>query len=73
MTRKRYDSLAAYLKDTGQTQEQLADALGISYPQMSRIVRGRQMPKPELALRIADLTGVSVESLARAAAKGAAA
>ena len=68
MGRKHFDSIAAYLAATGRTQESLADELGISYPQMSRIVRGLVMPKPELAIRIAQIAGVSVEAIVRACA-----
>jgi transcriptional regulator with XRE-family HTH domain len=60
-----YNSLAAYLEDTGTTQYQLAAKLGISTPAMSRIVRGLQMPNPQLAMDIQELTGVTIESLAR--------
>jgi transcriptional regulator with XRE-family HTH domain len=70
--RTTYPSVKAYLKATNRTQESLADQLGISYPTMSRIVRGMVMPRPTLALRISEVTGVSVESLVRASADAAA-
>jgi len=65
MTTRRYDSLADYLDKTGQTQEALARALGISQSQISNYIAGRAMPRPALALRLAAHTGVSVESLMR--------
>lgn len=60
-----YKSLADYLAKTGQTQEELAEALGISQPAISGYIAGRAMPRPALALRIAAHTGVSVEALMR--------
>lgn len=61
----RYESLAEYLAQTGQTQEALANALGIRQSQISNYIAGRAMPRPALALRIAAYTGVSVEALMR--------
>ena len=61
-----YESLAEYLAKTEQTQEQLARALGISQGQISSYIAGRTMPRPALALRIAEHTGVPVEALLRA-------
>jgi transcriptional regulator with XRE-family HTH domain len=63
---RTYGSLAEYLTDTGQTQEALADALGISQPAISAYVAGRTMPRPALALRLSKHTGVPVEALMRA-------
>lgn len=60
-----YESLADYLAKTGQTQEALANALGIRQSQISNYIAGRAMPRPALALRIAAHTGVSVEALMR--------
>lgn len=61
-----HKSLADYLAKTGQTQEELAEALGISQPMVSSYIAGRTMPRPALALRISEHTGVPVESLLRA-------
>lgn len=61
-----YESLAEYLAETGQTQEALADALGISQSQVSNYIAGRRMPRPALALRLSKHTGVPVEALMRA-------
>ena len=61
-----YKSLADYLAATGQTQEALAEALGISQPAISAYVAGRTMPRPALALRLSKYTGVPVEALMRA-------
>lgn len=63
---KTYESLADYLEQTGQTQEALAQALGITQPMISNYIAGRTMPRPKLALKIAAHTGVPVEALLRA-------
>lgn len=63
MVRKRYPNLREFLKQTGRTQEEFASRLGISQPQLSKIVNGKQRPKLELALEIAGITGVPLESL----------
>lgn len=63
-------TLAQWLVDNDKTQLWLADQLGISIAQASRIVRGVNMPRAGLALRIQELTGISIETLARARAEG---
>jgi transcriptional regulator with XRE-family HTH domain len=70
--KNRYKSLADYLASTGQTQEGLALALGIGQSQISNYVAGRSMPRPALALQIAEHTGVPVEALLRARVEGVA-
>lgn len=78
MTAKRYSSLAAYLKATKQTQEQFAEALSarwgrrVSQGNVSLYVSGQQMPRPKLAILISEMTGVSMDSMAKAAADYAA-
>lgn len=66
---KRYPSLAAYLEGTGKTQQQLASELGITQAQISSYLNGRSLPRPDLAVRISELTGVSIEAMVRARAK----
>lgn len=65
---KRHASLRAYLKATKRTQEQLADELGVRQGLVSKWVRGAQMPRPEMALRLSSLTGVPLEAMTRARA-----
>jgi plasmid maintenance system antidote protein VapI len=57
--------LGKWCLDNGRTQVWLAHKLGVSIVQMSRIMRGVNMPKAALALRISATTGVSVEELTR--------
>jgi transcriptional regulator with XRE-family HTH domain len=60
-----FPSLAEYLAATGITQAGLAQALDITEAQVSRIVRGLQVPRPGLLARIVERTGVAPESFAR--------
>lgn len=62
---KRYASLAAYLRATGTTQEQLAAAVGARQGLISKYVRGAQTPRLPMALRLSKFTGVPLEALAR--------
>lgn len=65
---KRHASLRAYLKATRRTQEQLAAELGVRQGLISKWVRGAQMPRPAMALRLSRLTGVPVEAMTQARA-----
>lgn len=68
----RYSSLAAYLEGPPRrTQEELAGQLGVRQGTVTKWVRGKTMPRPEMALRISRLTGVPVEALVRAKTEAA--
>lgn len=54
------------------TQGDVAAALDIGQGHLSQIINGLRMPRPTLAVRITDLTGVTVETMARARSEGAA-
>lgn len=68
---RTHSSLAAYLKATKQTQEQFAAVVSrrvgkrIRQSQISLWVSGAQMPRPSMALILSELTGVSLENMAR--------
>lgn len=62
---KRYTSLAAYLKATKQTQEQLAAAVGVRQGLISKYVRGAQTPRLAIAIRLNKVTGVPLECLTK--------
>lgn len=49
----------------GETQEQVAEAVGISYVSMSRYENGQRMPKMDILMRLADHYGVAVDELMR--------
>lgn len=60
---RTYSSLQAFIEATGTTQETLAHELGISQGYMSKLVRGLQQPRLDLALKIHDRYGVALDSL----------
>ena len=47
----------------GETQEQVADSVGISYVSLSRYETGQRMPKMNILARLADHFGVTVDEL----------
>lgn len=55
-------TIADYLKKTEQTQEELAEKLGITRQMVSQLVRGTERPGLDLAVRIQKLCGIKVES-----------
>lgn len=69
MRKRTFSSLAEYLERTNTTQEELAAALGIAQSLVSRYVAGKQLPRPALALRLSEYTGVPMEALVRARAE----
>lgn len=56
----------------GETQEQVAEAVGISYVSLSRYETGQRMPKMNILLKLADHYGVSVDEIMRDEKKEAA-
>ena len=56
----------------GETQEQVAEAIGISYVSLSRYETGQRMPKMNILLKLADHYGVSVDEIMREEKKEAA-
>lgn len=53
--------LEEFLKPLGVSQAELARRLGVSYPRLNEIVRGRRSVTPDTALRLAQVLGVSAE------------
>lgn len=45
------------------TQKQIAEALGVHQPAVSRWLSGRVIPRPETMAHLAEVMGVSAESL----------
>ena len=68
---QRYRTLADYFNQTGDTKEAIAEKLDISRSYVSLIASGDRQPALRLALRIAKLTGVPVESLVKARSSAA--
>jgi transcriptional regulator with XRE-family HTH domain len=65
MTKRATRTIADYMKETGKTQADLADLVGVSEGMMSLILRGFRQPSLDVALRIEKETGVPVEAFAR--------
>lgn len=66
--RRAFPDVAAYLNDLrtqGRTQNEIAAALGISVSYLSDIKKGRYQPSLDLAIRIAELANVPIESLVK--------
>lgn len=63
MVRRSYPNLRVFLRDTGTTQEAFAAQLGIRQSQLSKYVNGKAQPRKDLALRIAALASIPLESL----------
>jgi addiction module HigA family antidote len=53
--------LEEFLKPLGITQSELAVRLGISFPRLNEIVRGRRAVTPDTALRLARVIGMSAD------------
>jgi len=53
--------LEEWLKPLGLSQSAFAIRLGVSFPRLNEIVRGKRGVTPDTALRLATVTGMSVE------------
>ena len=53
--------LEEFLKPHGITQSAFAIRLGVSFPRLNEIVRGRRAVTPNTALRLARVTGMSAD------------
>lgn len=49
--------------ERGETQEQVAESIGISYVSLSRYETGQRMPKMNILSRLADHYGVTVDEI----------
>jgi len=65
----KYPDLRTYLARSGDTQEKIAEALGISQAQVSRILAGKTVPRPEIAIRLATYAQIPVDSFTWEAAR----
>jgi transcriptional regulator with XRE-family HTH domain len=63
--RRQFPNLAAYFMVTGDSQLDVAEAVGATQPQISRIVRGLSIPRHSLARRLADYCRIPIESFMR--------
>lgn len=66
-TKSRPRTVADYLAETGRSQADLAELVGVSEAMMSLILRGFRQPSLDVALRLERETGVPVETFAKTA------
>lgn len=57
--------LAQLRADSGETQESVAESVGINCISLSRYENGQRMPKMDILMRLADHYGVSVDEIMR--------
>ena len=50
-----------FVKPLGITQSELASRLGISFPRLNEIIRGKRAVTPDTALRLAQVLGMSAD------------
>jgi len=60
--------LEEFLKPLGMTQVALAEKIGVSYPRINELVRGKRGVTPDTALRLERLFGMESTILAQPAA-----
>ena len=53
--------LEEFLKPLGISQSAFAIRLGVSFPRLNEIIRGRRSVTPDTALRLAQVTGMSAD------------
>jgi transcriptional regulator with XRE-family HTH domain len=58
-----YIDIASFLERTGMTEEELAAMAGISQSHLNMIKNGHRTPTPEVAVRLAGITGVPLINL----------
>lgn len=66
-TKRAYPTIEAWRNGTGTSQGDLAKLLGISQSHLCNIERGNRKASLDLALRIAKLTNVPIETIAESA------
>jgi transcriptional regulator with XRE-family HTH domain len=62
----RYRDLADYIERSGDSQQNLANALNTTPAWVSRVVRGLMVPRPEMAERLANYARIPLDSFTRA-------
>lgn len=62
MSKKRYRTLSAYLADHP-NQTRLAEQVGVSPSAISLYIKGERIPVPAVALKLAKLCRVPLETL----------
>jgi addiction module HigA family antidote len=52
---------AEFLTPLGMSQSAFASRLGVSLPRLNAVIRGKRSVKPDTALRLAQVTGMSAD------------
>lgn len=60
-----YADLATYIRESGDTQVNLAARVGVSQAQISRLIDGENIPRAELLEKIVRYTGIPRDSFTR--------
>jgi transcriptional regulator with XRE-family HTH domain len=60
---RKYKTLSDYFEQTGDSQQALANKIGVTRSAVCQWAAGKRQPSLHLALRIETLTGVPAESL----------
>jgi len=58
-------SIAKYIHDNGLTQDAFAKSIGISAAMLSYCLRGLRRPGVDVALRMKEVTGLSLDEIYR--------
>lgn len=66
-TKRAFPTVQAWMNATGTTQQELAKLLNMSQSHLCNILRGNRKCSLALALRIAHLTNVPIETIAQTA------
>ena len=53
--------LEEFLKPLGMSQVQLAERIGVSYPRINELVKGKRVMTPDTALRLEKLFGMEAQ------------
>jgi transcriptional regulator with XRE-family HTH domain len=61
----QYPDLATYCGETGDTQVNIAAAMGVSQGAISKILNGEAVPRSELAVRLARYARIPLDSFQR--------
>lgn len=61
----QYPDLATYLAESGDTQANIARVLEAEQAHISRIVAGKLVPRPELAVRLAAYARIPLDSFTK--------
>ncbi len=66
MLKRRHATLKAFFVKTRASQTEIAEKVGVTPSAMSLYVRGKRIPQPRIALELARVCSVSLESLLQA-------